>query len=134
MKKLKRLGYIAGAIGVILVLLGVISFENEPTVTNKYVFEDVNKVIIEARYTETRVVTGGEISAAFNSAFDGAYTADRDDGTLNIICSPDVAWYRRLLPWLFDTPSKLTVTIPETLADSVFAKNENGELIQVLPE
>jgi len=134
MRKLKRLGYIAGVIGVILVLLGVISFEDEPTVTNKHVFEDADMVIIDARYTETRVVTGNEISAAFRSAFGGVYEAKSEDGTLNVICSPDVAWYRKLLPWLFDTPAELLVTVPERLVGSVFARGENGELLPVKPE
>lgn len=134
MSRIKRIGLICAAAGVICALVGMAVLKDPGPVTETKTFavSEVDAIYCDADYELT--YAGDEIIIEFEYTFDGVYEASLRGGLLAVVCEPDLPWYRSLFSFVFGDGAALRITLPEGYEGKITITGGNDIIRGVQPE
>ena len=113
MSRIKKIGYICAAIGVICALVGMAVVKGPVPAAETKTFSPSETAAVFCDTEYELLIEGTEIKIEFEHAFDGEYRAELNNGVLAVVCRPDLPWYRKLFAFIFGDGVKLKITLPE---------------------
>ncbi|MBQ6042808.1 MAG: hypothetical protein IJL41_01550 [Clostridia bacterium] len=134
MSRIKRIGLICAALGVICALVGmaVLKGPDPAAETKTFAVSEVEVIFCDAAYELN--YGGGEIKIEFEHTFDGVYEAGLQGRQLTVLCRPDLPWYRSLFSFAFGNGAKLRITLPEDCEGRIRIIGSDGVIHASQPE